>query len=117
MFFTYGANLNMVMLVESFLILTIPRLFLINTSVIKKRVLFAKINFLMFPIIRPKEVLAKINTENMSTVRLKYVKIKNKIRMREVWPFLTPIRLGFLRVIFSGGFQFDPPFIFQEELI
>ena len=53
-FFTYGANLNIVMLVESFLILTIPRLFLINTSLIKKRVLFTKINFLMFPKIRSK---------------------------------------------------------------
>ena len=32
----------------------------------------------------------------------------------------TLIRLGFLRVSFSGGGQFDPPsphFIFQEELI
>ena len=34
---------------------------------------------------------------------------------------LTLIRLGFLRVVFPGkwgdGGQFDPPFIFQEELI
>ena len=33
--------------------------------------------------------------------------------------FLTLIRLGFLRVVFpgGGGGQFDPPFIFLEELI
>ena len=34
--------------------------------------------------------------------------------------FLTLIRLGFLKVVFpwdGGGGQFDPPFIFQEELI
>ena len=30
---------------------------------------------------------------------------------------LTLIRLGFLRVVFSGGGQSEPPFIFQEELI
>ena len=30
---------------------------------------------------------------------------------------LTLIRLGFLKVVFPGGCQFDPPFIFQEELI
>ena len=34
---------------------------------------------------------------------------------------LTLIRLGFLRVVFSGGWerggQFDPLFIFQEKLI
>ena len=41
-FFIYGANLSKVMLVESFLILTISRLFLISTSLIKKHVLFAK---------------------------------------------------------------------------
>ena len=31
--------------------------------------------------------------------------------------FLTLIRLGLLRVGFSGGGQFDLPFIFQEKLI
>ena len=46
--FTHGANLSMVMLVESFLIFTIPSLLLINTSLIKKPILFTKINFLMF---------------------------------------------------------------------
>ena len=33
---------------------------------------------------------------------------------------LTLIRLGFLKVVFpgeGGWVQFDPPFIFQEELI
>ena len=33
---------------------------------------------------------------------------------------LILIGLGFLRVVFSGdggGHQFDPPFIFQEELM
>ena len=63
LFFSYGANLNIVMLVESFLILTIPRLLLINTFLIKKRVLFTKSNFLMFRKIRPKKVPAKINAE------------------------------------------------------
>ena len=33
--------------------------------------------------------------------------------------YLTLTRLGFLRVVFSGGSQFDPPrpLLFQEELI
>ena len=30
---------------------------------------------------------------------------------------LTLIRLGFLKLVFPGEGQFDPPFIFQEELI
>ena len=53
----------MFMLVERFLILTIPRRLLINTSLIKKRVLFAKTNFLMFRKIRSKKVPANINAE------------------------------------------------------
>ena len=53
-FFTYGANLNMVGLVESFLIVAIPGLFLINMFLIKKRVIFTKINSLMLQKIRPK---------------------------------------------------------------
>ena len=47
----------------------------------------------------------------------------NQIR-RKLWIWLhllkkslTLIRLGFLKVAFPGGGQFDPPFIFQEELI
>ena len=30
---------------------------------------------------------------------------------------LTLIKVGFLKVVFSGGCQFDPLFIFQVELI
>ena len=30
---------------------------------------------------------------------------------------LTVIKVGFLKLVFYGGRQFDPLFIFQEELI
>ena len=43
----FRANLRKVMLVESFLIITIPWLFLINTLLIKKCVLFAKTIFFL----------------------------------------------------------------------
>ena len=43
----FRANLSKVMLVESFLIITIPRLFLINTLLIKKCVLLGKTIFFL----------------------------------------------------------------------
>ena len=60
------------MLVESFLILVFPRLFLINTSLMKKRVLFAKTNFLMFKKLDRRKYLQKL--------MLKYLNSKAELR-------------------------------------
>ena len=60
------------MLVESFLILVIPRLFLINVSLMKKRVLFAKTNFLMFQKLDRRKYLQKL--------MLKYLNSKAELR-------------------------------------
>ena len=47
------------------------------------------------------------------------VKYPIKFTQSEKRFILALIRLGFLRLVFSGGWggQFDSPFIFQEELI
>ena len=56
-----------------------------------------------------KSVESVLNEENLSEKKMDSAACNEP---------LTLIRLCFLRVVFSGGCQFDPsPFIFQEKLI
>ena len=68
-----------------------------------------------------------MNSNDALNDELKEIDIKNrtcyyfhgiiKIEDFNLDNILTLIRLGLLGEVFSGGGQFDPPFIFQEELI
>ena len=46
-----------------------------------------------------------------SFIQCEFTNFNNKLNS------LILIKLGFLRVAFSGGAQFDPSFLFQQELI
>ena len=83
-------------------------IFLVFSLTIRNYILFDLVNqwnYLTWDLL-VKCSLKMTTLQTLSELKTKLVK----------WP-LTLTRLDFLRVVFSRMVQFDPPFIFQEQLI